>query len=73
MLFKSSELQEHFDNILDTFGGADGGVRFIKLKMLLNTMEKHADNGDTSAKMILDMMIRFSRLINVANDGKTYE
>ena len=29
--FKYEELDKAFNNILDTFGGADGGVSFVKI------------------------------------------
>lgn len=73
MIFKNSELQAHFDYILDTFSGSDGGIRFVKFKCMLTSLEKQADLGDESAKKILEVMIHFSRLINVTNEVSKYE
>lgn len=67
MSFKNPELQEHFDNILDTFSGADGGIRFVKFKWMLNDLEHQASSGDESAQKILDIVEQFSRMITVAN------
>jgi hypothetical protein len=49
---------------MDCFTGADGGVSFVNLRILLEGME----NEDTqTANAVLDIMRKFSRLIDVAN------
>lgn len=53
-------------NILDTMTGADGGVRFIYLRNLVEEMDRRAEGGDNDAKSIIDVVMRFSRLIDVA-------
>ena len=55
-----------FQNILDTMTGADGGVRFIHLKVLIEEMDKRAALGDLGAESIIEVIKQFSRLINVA-------
>lgn len=57
-------------NILDTFTGADGGVRFVKLKCFVEALEQQASNGDAASKELLQIVNRFSKLIDVANDPK---
>lgn len=59
------ETQKHFDNILDTMSGADGGIRFVHLRILLEDMDNRED--DPAAPQIVRMMTNFSRLINIAN------
>src|SRR3990172_12576077 len=39
-----------FQNILDTMTGADGGVRFLYFKVLIEEMDKRAGEGDADAK-----------------------
>lgn len=34
-VFQSEELNDDFQDILDTFSGADGGISFVKLRLLL--------------------------------------
>ena len=67
MQFNSEECQRHFDNILNTMTGADGGVRFYTLLRTLLNMEELAMNGNAKANEVLNVMVRFSHLINVVN------
>lgn len=62
--------KEHLDKIMDTFSGADGGVSFLKFKMLIEGLDTQAQNGDRKADMILDIMRDFSKLIDVAQIRK---
>ena len=59
------ETQKHFDNILDTMTGADGGIRFVQLKVMLEDLDNRED--DEAAGHLVRMMTNFSRLINIAN------
>jgi len=61
------ETQKHFDNIMDCMAGADGGGRFLRLKFMIEDMDKRADKGEVGAQQIVDVMVYFSRLIDVAN------
>ncbi len=60
------ESKAAFLNILDTITGADGGVRFVYFKSLIEEMDKRAEAGDADAQKLIDVMMRFSRLIDVA-------
>ena len=57
--------KEYLDNILDCFGGADGGVSFAKFRYAVEDLEKQAMGGDVSAKRIIEVVRQFSKLINV--------
>lgn len=59
-------VKDSMDNILDCFGGADGGISFIKLKIMLTDIEKKHLEGDQCAGEILIVLHRFSNLIDVA-------
>jgi hypothetical protein len=59
-----------FNNILDTFTGADGGVRFAKLMWFLADLDVRASNGDKDAEEVLKVVIRMSRLIDITNAEK---
>ena len=60
------ENKEAFRNILDTFTGADGGVKFIKFRAHLEDIEKR---NDVDSKKVLKIMTDFSKLINVLQGG----
>jgi hypothetical protein len=58
------ENKDAFMNILDCMTGTDGGIRFIRLRIMLERMQ--AEDTPT-AEQVLDIMRKFSRLIDVAN------
>lgn len=64
-MFESEQLRLEFKNIVYTFFGADGGIKFIKLRILLESLEKQIDS-DIVAKGIVEVMSKFSRLIDAA-------
>jgi len=67
-VFQIDELNDNFQEILDTFSGADGGIKFVKLMGLLEEIEKRSLAGDETAKEILKVVRRFRKLIDVANN-----
>jgi hypothetical protein len=68
MTFKDRKLQEQFDNIMDTFGATDGGIKFIKLRQLLEELERRSDEeADQIAEKLIQIVGQFSRMIDVAN------
>lgn len=58
------ELKQHLYNIVDTFTGADGAIRFTKFKFGIEALESQAAAGDTDAEQIVEVVVRFSRLID---------
>jgi hypothetical protein len=62
---KSSELESAFNNIMDTFSGGNN-TAFIHLLFLLQSLDFQANNGDNTAQELLNLVIRFSRFIDVA-------
>lgn len=61
-------VKNHFDNIVDTMTGDDGGARFAHLKIFIDEMDKRAVNGDAASEQIITVMVRFSRLIDLASE-----
>ena len=55
-----------FDDILDTMGGADGGLRFASYMMLIRSLDDQAAAGDVASEALLEVMFRFKKLIDVA-------
>lgn len=55
------------DNIMECMTGEDGGASFVHFRTIVEDMESRAASGDDSAKKVLDVVERFSRLIDVAN------
>lgn len=70
---KSEKYQKQLENILDCFTGADGGVLFMNLKLLLDEMERQELNGDTDASEVLLIFSNFSRLIDTAQKAVKWE
>lgn len=60
-----SDVKLAMDNILDTFTGADGGIKFVKLRSALDAFEIKAGTGDKASEKILEVVTNFSRLIDV--------
>lgn len=61
------EIQKHFDNILDTFTGSDGGVRFCHFKFFLEELDRRiVEEGDIDAERIIELMVRFSKFIDIS-------
>ena len=56
-----------FLNILDCMTGADGALRFVRLKGFLENLDRMALEGDMSAQEIILIVLRFSRIIDIAN------
>lgn len=59
--------REANQNILDCFTGADGGGRFSNYLFIMRDFAEKADNGDDGAKQLVEMVEKFSKLINVLN------
>jgi len=57
--------EEALINIMDCVAGADGGMSFINLRGLIEDMDSR--DGDAGAEQIVEVVKRFSRLIEVAN------
>jgi hypothetical protein len=63
-----SEALKAFQSITDTFTGADGGVSFVNLKVLVEKLDKqHREDDYVDAGKILLMIIRFNSIIQAAN------
>jgi len=60
------ETEKEIRNIMDTFSGADGGGNFLCFRLLVEEIDKQASNGDKKSMDILDVITRFSRLIDIA-------
>lgn len=62
--------EKAFQNILDCFTGADGGIAFINTKLLIEEIDKRAEEQTPdghAASQVIDVVLRFSKLIDVAN------
>lgn len=66
----TKETKDQFDYIRDTFAGADGGIRFVKLKVLIEEMDRQHQAGGQqghTAGLVLDKTIgAFKRFIELA-------
>lgn len=58
-------IKEMLNLLLDTFGGTDGGISFIKFKCMLETLEQ---NTDMASKEILTIVKKFCILIEIAQN-----
>ena len=61
------ETHKAFVNILDTFTGADGGVKFVMFREFLNEITELEKSGNQDAAKALGMIRTISNLIDAAN------
>lgn len=61
------EVKKDFGLIMECFGGVDGGISFLKTRLLLEEFDKRATNGDEPAEQVVQIMRRFAHLIRQAN------
>ena len=54
-------------NILDCFGGADGGLRYINYLTIMRNFAEQAENDDSGSARLVDIVEKFSSLINTLN------
>jgi hypothetical protein len=59
---------EILDPLLECFGGSDGGMSFINLRVFLKIMVERANNGEIDAEKVLSVAERFIRLVEVAQN-----
>ena len=66
--------KDQFDNILDCFTGADGGVRFVNLRAALEQFDKEAVEGNEDSAECLCVLSMFSKFIDYVQPehGKRY-
>ena len=57
--------KEALDNMMDTFTGADGCVKFVLMRNTLIALDKQACDGDVESQTLIDIFTQFSRLIDV--------
>jgi len=63
-----TKVEELLDPSLSCFSGEDGGITFVKLKILLTIFCERSDKGDNKAKDALNIIIKFNKLIKLANE-----
>ena len=61
-------MNNSFQNILNCFTGADGGISFIKFRLFIEDMEKQFEEGRYAAGEVLKIVDQFSRMIDIANE-----
>lgn len=69
----TKQTKDQLDYIMDTFTGADGGGRFLRLLSLIEEMDRQAEGDDPrqshTAKMVLDSSLsKFKRFIELAQE-----
>lgn len=63
--WKMPGVKAAFDDLVDTFGGAEPG-RFYNLLLLVRYLDEKAGEGDEAARPLLELILRMSRLIDAA-------
>ena len=63
-----AQFNKEFNNITDILSGDEGGVPFVKARTFLLSMAEQADNGDAGARQVLDIVYKFSKLLNLASN-----
>ncbi|MFH1835316.1 MAG: hypothetical protein ABH851_03905, partial [Methanobacteriota archaeon] len=59
-------VQRAMSHILDTFSGADGGGSFYRFIRFVWTLDQQAQAGDKSADILVDFVLKFSKLIEAS-------
>jgi len=54
-------------NILDCFGGSDGGIRYFKYLSVMRDFADQADDGNRASGDLVEIARKFSNLIDVLN------
>ena len=61
------QVEQAIDTMLDCFGGADGGMSFVKMKILAQEMSRQAEEeGSESALEVCQVILRMEKFIKVA-------
>lgn len=70
MLEKYPEIRNVVGEIQNVFNGSDGGIHYIKLCSIIESLCDNASNGDIDAVKILEYIRAFHRLIIYAKENK---
>lgn len=60
---------EALSHIVGMVGGVDGGHAYCKLEAMIASLRRQAHVGNEQAVVVLDIVIKFSRLIRIAEKG----
>lgn len=66
---KVSNISEALQVILNMATEVDGGISFLKLRVMLSSFEKQAQSGDRDAQEITRMVKGFANLIRYAENS----
>jgi hypothetical protein len=66
---KVSNITEALQIILGMYTGVDGAICFLKLRAILENLEKQAQSGNRDAIEIVDMVKSFANLIRYAENS----
>jgi hypothetical protein len=69
MTNKVNNVTEALQAVLDMATGVDGGISFVKLKFMLESVEKQAQSGDRDAQEIIRMVKGFANLVRYAENS----
>jgi hypothetical protein len=58
----SNETKEAMTDLMDTFGGTDGGGRFVAFCALIVRFDREAREGNQASKQLIKMFHGFARL-----------
>lgn len=65
-----AKAQVSLEYITDVLSGDDGAIPFVHFKNFVDILAKRADNADTSAQQVLEVIYRFEKLIRMAQKAK---
>ena len=67
---ESNKYDRALQNILATMAGEDGGVGFCRLRSMIDALSRQAAVQNLEAIAVLEIVLKFSKLIDVAKSGK---
>jgi len=56
--------------LLGVFSGEDGGAGFTMLRLFIETLNKQADEGDSSAEELIQVLRRFAKMVRIGTRMK---
>lgn len=70
--WKLPTLQKAFDDLVDTFSGAEIG-RFCNLLQFVRFLDEKAAENDETALTLVELIVKMSKLIDAAQGNKLHK
>ena len=62
-----SKTEKSFRDLMDTFSGTDGGVRFVRFRIFVEQVDARASAGDLAADKVIEILHQMHRMLDLAS------